>query len=149
MRSYLRGQVARQTSAKSQVGLFTSEGEPVQKTILLAEDDDSVRKLLGRILHKAGYAVIEACDGIKALELWAERPGDLIITDLNMPRMGGEQLIQQLLSANRQLRFLIITARPKTLPEDWPCLDKPFLPEALLQRVDWLLRSDLPTYGYV
>ncbi len=111
----------------------------VKETILLVEDDASVRRLLSRVLRMAGYDVREAADGVEALQLWAHHQFSLVITDLDMPEMSGEELILRLLVTERPFRFLVISGRPKPLPATWPCLAKPFSSQTLLQLVESLL----------
>lgn len=62
--------------------------------ILVVDDSSTMRKLLGHILTPAGHQVVEAEDGIRALEQLAEQGVDLMIVDLNMPQMNGIELIQ-------------------------------------------------------
>jgi PAS domain S-box-containing protein len=68
------------------------------ETILLAEDEQSVRAFTARVLHELGYTVLEACNGVEALELarsHGERIG-VLVTDLVMPVMGGIELAEVL-----------------------------------------------------
>src|SRR5438270_238813 len=67
------------------------------ETILLVEDEDSVREVASRILRRHGYTVIEASNGSEALREFGERGRefDLIITDIVMPEMGGLELAQR------------------------------------------------------
>jgi CheY-like chemotaxis protein len=64
--------------------------------ILVIDDDDQVRMLLRIMLESAGYQVEEAADGKRALQLYLERPIDLIITDLIMPEKEGLETIREL-----------------------------------------------------
>ncbi len=64
--------------------------------VLLADDSLSVRRVLGRVLQKEGYEVFTARDGAEALELLLDLPFDAVITDLEMPRMSGYELIDDL-----------------------------------------------------
>lgn len=67
-------------------------------TILLAEDDDSIRALVRKVLQRNGYSVREARNGAEAVRIFEERPGEiqLILTDLMMPVMGGRELVSRL-----------------------------------------------------
>jgi two-component system OmpR family response regulator len=58
--------------------------------VLVVEDDDDLRTLIGAALAAAGYAAVEAADGEAALAACAERDPDVVVLDLNMPRLGGE-----------------------------------------------------------
>ena len=62
---------------------------PKKTRILLVDDSRTILNLLGLVLRQLGYEVATARDGIEALEVAARQPLDLIITDLNMPRMDG------------------------------------------------------------
>jgi two-component system, cell cycle sensor histidine kinase and response regulator CckA len=81
------------------------------ETILLVEDDESVRVPLQRFLEQCGYTVLSASDGVAALELAAAFPGqiELVITDIVMPSMGGEELVDRLLEARPSTRVLYIS----------------------------------------
>ncbi len=62
--------------------------------ILVVDDSATVRKLISNILKGANYETVEAVDGVDALEKLAQEDIDLIIADLNMPRMNGLELIR-------------------------------------------------------
>jgi CheY-like chemotaxis protein len=58
--------------------------------VLVVEDDDDLRSLIGLAVADAGYAPVEAADGVAALAACAERDPDVILLDLAMPRLGGQ-----------------------------------------------------------
>ena len=58
--------------------------------MLIVEDDDELRSLIGLAVADAGYAPVEAADGVAALAACAERDPDVILLDLAMPRLGGQ-----------------------------------------------------------
>jgi two-component system chemotaxis response regulator CheY len=66
------------------------------KTILAADDSRSILQMVSFTLKGAGYTVVEASDGQAALDQAKRQPFSLVITDLNMPRMDGITLIQNL-----------------------------------------------------
>lgn len=68
---------------------------PVQQTILLADDSLSVRKMVGQNLRRLGYNVVTAADGQEALEILQEGTFAALITDLEMPRMSGFELLEE------------------------------------------------------
>jgi CheY-like chemotaxis protein len=78
------------------------------KTILLVDDDASVRYVVGRLLESNGYRVLEADSGLAALELWRTHSEeiDLLFTDLQMPEMEGPQLAAVLRALNPALRVV-------------------------------------------
>jgi two-component system, chemotaxis family, chemotaxis protein CheY len=66
------------------------------RLIMTVDDSPSMREMVRATLASAGYAVIEAVDGQEALEYARENPCDLVITDVNMPRMDGITLVGEL-----------------------------------------------------
>lgn len=78
--------------------------------VLIVEDDAATRRLYKFMLTNGGYPVIEAEDGVAALELLAQQPCDLVITDMNMPRMDGMELIQNIRHKYGDLYVILITA---------------------------------------
>lgn len=90
------------------------EQKAEQKTVLVVEDDHTLRKLIGRHLEKLGYVVAEAGDGEAALE-WLEQNAapSLICLDLALPAMSGFRVCEQIRSnaSTREVPVLVITAR--------------------------------------
>jgi len=68
----------------------------VAKTILIVDDNADAREMLKLILSDEGVSVITAADGQQALDLINDRPPDLIVTDIQMPRVDGIQLIKRI-----------------------------------------------------
>jgi two-component system cell cycle sensor histidine kinase/response regulator CckA len=120
------------------------EGE----TVLLVEDEPSVRTILSRVLREQGYAVLEAPHGRAALELAGERGTriDLVVADVVMPELGGRELAARLTELRRDLPILFISGytghdvvERGLLERDWPFLAKPVAPDALARKVRELL----------
>lgn len=120
------------------------------KVILLADDSISVRRFVGRMLEKAGYQVKFAADGLEALEVATQGNCDLILTDLEMPRTNGYELMAHLRQnpATRTLPVVVLTSRAgskhreKALKEGAVgFLTKPVQEEQLLAEVGRILRS--------
>jgi chemosensory pili system protein ChpA (sensor histidine kinase/response regulator) len=84
-----------------------------EKVIVLADDSISVRKFVGRMLEKAGYRVKLACDGLEALEIVAQGSCDLVITDLEMPRTNGYELLMHMRQNPdlAKLPVMVVTSR--------------------------------------
>lgn len=77
-------------------------------TILMAEDKDEFRKIYGDRLRFAGYKVLDASDGLKALEVIKTEKVDLVMTDINMPNMDGYRLTSELRSMEEYRNLPII-----------------------------------------
>jgi two-component system cell cycle sensor histidine kinase/response regulator CckA len=88
-------------------------------TLLLVEDDESVRALIARGLRSRGFDVIEAANGREALEALAHRAVDLVVCDVIMPEMDGPTLAK----ARPDLKILFISGYAV---EGLPFLPKPF-----------------------
>jgi two-component system, chemotaxis family, chemotaxis protein CheY len=85
----------------------TNDGAP---NVLIVEDDAATRRLYKFMLTNGGYPVIEAEDGVAALEQLAQHHCDLVITDMNMPRMDGMELIQAIRRDHNDVYVILITA---------------------------------------
>jgi CheY-like chemotaxis protein len=68
----------------------------VQKTILVVDDEEPIRRMLRQILEREGFRVLEASDGRQAVRIQAAQPADLIITDIFMPEMDGLETIREI-----------------------------------------------------
>jgi two-component system cell cycle sensor histidine kinase/response regulator CckA len=129
------------------------EGLGGVETVLVAEDDDSVRGLVVQVLRSEGYRVLYARDGFKAMELAGPEGGkvDLLLTDVMMPGIRGPELARILLGRNPRIKVLFMSGYEQG-SEDRPVggelgfLAKPFSPEELAQKVrDLLDRPPAPT----
>ena len=112
-------------------------------TILLAEDEDHIRRLIVQILKRNDYQVIEAESGERALQLALEQDGDidLLLSDVVMPTMSGIELAQSLQVMNPHLRVLLMSGSEGAevvdglAPETSEFLAKPFRPSELVDRI--------------
>ena len=84
-------------------------GEPKEPCIVIADDEPNLRKVLGSVLRRDGYEVLEARDGEEALELLSPDVACLI-TDLRMPRLDGMALFKQAIAEYPDLKVIIWTA---------------------------------------
>jgi PAS domain S-box-containing protein len=119
------------------------------ETILLVEDEPSVRATVRTVLHRCGYHVMEARDGIEALQRFEEPtagPIHLLVTDVVMPHLSGRQLADLLRPHYPGLRVLFITGytedavlRDGVQGENLAVLPKPFLPADLARKVRAML----------
>lgn len=82
-----------------------------RETILLVEDEKALRKLTRRILTEAGYRVLEAEDGAKALRVAADEVGeiDLVLTDVEMPTLGGRGMVAELNELSPDIKVLFMS----------------------------------------
>lgn len=86
---------------------------PEEKLVVLVDDSISVRKFVGRMLEKAGYRVKLAADGLEALEIVTQTRCDLVVTDLEMPRTNGYELLSHLRqdAQTRNIPVMVVTSR--------------------------------------
>lgn len=113
------------------------------ETILLVEDVHALRKLTRTILEAYGYSVLEAEEGVAALKLAEQERGTihLLLTDVVMPKMSGEELARTLRRKRKDIKLLFMTGysqevvRQRTLGAESEVLQKPFTPGELLARV--------------
>jgi DNA-binding response OmpR family regulator len=115
--------------------------------ILLADDEHAIREALGQFLHRAGFDVLEASSGDRALELAQTRVVDLCVLDVLMPGLDGREVLRRLRRAGSFTPVLLLTQvgdageRAMALEEgadDY--LNKPFDPHELVARVRAILR---------
>lgn len=115
-----------------------------QGTILLVEDEEGLRSLNARGLRSRGYSVIEASNGIEAMEALDQENGavDLVVSDVVMPEMDGPTLLREMRIRNPNLKIIFVSgyaeeAFEKSLPENeqFAFLAKPFALSALVAKV--------------
>jgi two-component system, cell cycle sensor histidine kinase and response regulator CckA len=115
------------------------------ETILLVEDEESVRKLMKSLLERYGYMVHTAASGLRALEVWRTHHAsiDILITDMVMPEgIGGRELAEGLLAENPKLKVIFcsgytsdVSGEGFSLRKGENFLEKPFHLNALLQMI--------------
>src|SRR3954463_7097873 len=115
-------------------------------TILLVDDEDSVRKVLAFPLERDGFAVIQAADGEEALEKFSAQTIDLVVLDIMLPRLDGLEVCKRL-RATSTVPIIMLTARDDELDkviglelgaDDY--ITKPFSIREFRSRVRALLR---------
>src|SRR5712692_1473370 len=79
-------------------------------SILVAEDDDLTRELLVKVLRRNGYEVVEAVDGADAMEKLRTASFDLVLSDIQMARISGMELLEQVQKVARDIPVVLITA---------------------------------------
>jgi two-component system cell cycle sensor histidine kinase/response regulator CckA len=132
-------------SAKKMTSMTAPKGT---ETVLLVEDQDGIRDLVGEFLRRCGYTVLHAVDGDEALGLAGEYKNaiDLLLTDILMPNIGGRELAQRLTQLRPQMRVLFMSGYPEhaSLGDDAtdkhvPILQKPFLMDHLARKIRTVL----------
>ena len=135
--------VAELAEAKSPVASTKLEAGG-SETVLIAEDDQSVREIVATVLAQQGYRVLQAPEGRTALEMARAQPGEihLLVTDLVMPGMTGRELAEALIAARPGVRVLYMSGytddavvRHGVLTAGVPFLQKPFTARALASKV--------------
>ena len=119
-----------------------SPKNPLEYILVLVDDDAVVRNYMKSVLQLEGFQVLEAVDGMDALKLIRRLGGslDLVITDINMPRMDGHALMKTIGSQFPTIPFICISGEPikegqHNLQNRAFFLNKPFLPKALMSTV--------------
>lgn len=121
----------------------------MNKLIMAVDDSASIRQMVSFTLKRAGYEVIQAVDGEEALEKLEDQPVKMVITDLNMPKMDGLELIRKI-RQNPSYKFIPIimltTESQESMKSEgksagatgW--IVKPFKPEQLLAVVKKVMK---------
>lgn len=123
-----------------------------RETILLAEDEEPVRAVVTRILERAGYRVIPAEDGARAVELYRQHAADidLVLLDAVMPRKSGIEALQEILDASAAVAAVLCSGyseAPNRLSEfsqEVAFVPKPYEPDTLLSVVRQRLDETAP-----
>jgi two-component system cell cycle response regulator CpdR len=118
------------------------------RTILLAEDDDSMRRFLEKALERAGYDVVAHDNGADAFEELKEQPFTMLLTDIVMPEMDGIELAKRAAILHPEMKIMFITGfaavalQPDAqAPKDARILSKPIHLKDLVREVDRMLAA--------
>jgi CheY-like chemotaxis protein len=139
-------------SAREAVPDEAPKMRPGKETILLVDDEESIRVPLAEFLRLNGYTVLEARNGKEAMIRGETHEGfiDVLVTDVVMPKMGGKSLAEQLTPRHPRMKVLYLSGyaeativRRGHLDAGAKLLQKPFAPEALVNRIHELL-ADAP-----
>jgi CheY-like chemotaxis protein len=87
----------------------STERRHAEGTILLVDDEPSLRRLVARWLTRAGFEVLQADDGVAAVDLARRHRLDAVVSDVRMPRMGGLELLELLLELDSRLPILLMS----------------------------------------
>jgi len=118
------------------------------KRILLAEDDNDMRRFLVKALERNGYDVVDFDNGASAYERLREEPFTLLLTDIVMPEMDGIELARRATELDPDLKVMFITGfaavalkRESDTPKDAKVLSKPFHLRDLVDEVDKMVAA--------
>ncbi|MBK1624525.1 MULTISPECIES: cell cycle two-component system response regulator CpdR [Hyphomicrobiales] len=116
--------------------------------ILLAEDDEDMRRFLTKALEHAGYDVLAFDNGLSAYNRLLDEPFNLLLTDIVMPEMDGIELARKASALDPDLRIMFITGfaavalnPDMAAPQDAKILSKPFHLRDLVNEVDRLIAA--------
>lgn len=119
---------------------------PMTRRILLAEDDNDMRRFLERALEQAGYRVVSFDNGLAAYNRLREEPFELLLTDIVMPEMDGIELARRATELDPDIKVMFITGfaavalnPDSNAPRDAKILSKPFHLRDLVNEVQKLL----------
>jgi len=119
-------------------------------TVLLVEDEDSVRVVTRRMLERDGFRVLEASTGLDgvAMATTSADPIHLLITDVQLPDIGGGEVAREIVKARPRIRVLFLSGYPEDAlldhgiaPGPVNFVQKPFSSEVLRERIRELLKA--------
>ena len=124
-----------------------------ERVVVVADDSISIRKFVGRMLEKAGFRVKLASDGLEASEIVSQVGCHLLITDLEMPRMNGYELMAHMRQdpVTKKIPVLVVTSRAGAKHRDRAIkegasafMTKPVQEDQLIAKVEELIGTDTP-----
>ena len=137
----------RDMASQFSAGVAGSDFKRAAGTILLVEDEESLRRLTRNLLEQGGYTVLEACDGAEALQIAQAHSGPirLLLTDMVMPGMNGRALAERLSKLHPDMRIAYMSgytgySEMENASLDAAILAKPFTRESLLQKMNEVLK---------
>jgi two-component system chemotaxis response regulator CheY len=120
------------------------------KRVLIIDDSATIRREVVQVLQPAGYEVLEAADGVEGLSMIAANDPALILCDINMPHMGGMEMLEELFKRQRGPLIIMLTtlAQPALIRRarelgaiGW--IVKPFKADLLIAAVEKLMTAQL------
>jgi DNA-binding response OmpR family regulator len=130
---------SRGVSEERMVGMNESQ-QP--RRVLIVEDAPELRRIVNRLLSRAGHETGTAVDGKDGLEKFGEGEWDLVVTDLQMPVMNGEEMAAAMKARQPEVPVIIVTGRPDLIQDHGlfcACLVKPYLGVEFMDTVDAVL----------
>ncbi len=123
--------------------------QPVKEAprVLIVDDSEMVRNFHSYLLKEAGFEVRTAADGAEGLEVFLREPFDLVITDINMPRMDGFTFIKRVRELDKTVPIIIISTQDEAQDKQKGFdaganvyLVKPTKPSVLVENIKFLIR---------
>lgn len=123
--------------------MTSSAVQPLQLTVLVVDDEEPLRRYMGKVLADEGYRVLVAGNGLEALTLLETSASGihLVITDVSMPMMTGPEMAARIATQPEPPPVLFVSGGQGQADLPGPLLKKPFLPDDLSTLVRWLLRG--------
>lgn len=127
------------------------EGSHLGKVIVVVDDEQKIREMIGSYLHNEGFETLEAEDGVAAVKLVEDYEVDLVLLDVMMPNMDGLQALREIRMISRKMPVIMLTARTEELDkllglemgaDDY--ITKPFSMRELAARMRAVLRRSAP-----
>ena len=120
-------------------------------TVLVVDDEESIRLVVRRILEGSGYQITEATNGLEGIALLESgTPLDLLMADIDMPELSGDEMAVRIRKSRPDLKVLYVTGHIDKLMDERPLLwdgeaflEKPFSAEGLLEAVALILYGTL------
>src|SRR3989339_481720 len=122
----------------------------IYNTLLIADDDPNILKLVKIVLERAGFNVITASDGCEALEKIPSCNPCMIILDIDMPKINGLEVLEQLKNNQSTAKIPVIMLTARTMSNDFNAamekkadwyISKPFRNEHLLDKIKFLFKQ--------
>jgi PAS domain S-box-containing protein len=139
---YLPEQPAPTETEAPEPDSYNGDGQPRFRTVLIVEDEPLVLSFMRSVLLRHGYSVLEAADGLDAFEQFGQAPVDILVTDLRVPGLRGDELLRRLRVINPELPAVITSGfadrnalDPQLFEAPTEVLDKPFSPPELLSAI--------------
>lgn len=114
------------------------------ETILVIDDDPSIRSLVDQVLHRYGYHLLLAEDGPQGLEIFQQTRVDIVLLDLSMPGMQGDEVLAKLKALSTQVKIILLTGFTEDEDElsgAHAIINKPFSIDDLVLKVRQALDS--------
>ena len=112
-------------------GTFSASGDAERATILVVDDEETIRRMIEKMLANSGCAVLKASSAIEALEVMERQGGvlQLVVTDVSMPGMNGFDLAERVAERWPNIRVLFISGCANDLSVKRQLYDRPMLPK--------------------